>query len=467
MDTCKDKPAEYIGDLVQRARQAQNSISTATQDEVDAVCAHLAWSGIEPSFAMELAQLAYEESGLGNAESKYAKIQTKVKGTYRDTLGGSSVGIIEVNHEKGLIKIAKPIGVIGALIPCTNPEATPFCKAISAIKTRNAIIMSPHPRTRKTGILAVERMRKVLASLGIPEDLIIIADHISLEITKELMKQADMVLATGGSGMVKAAYSSGTPALGVGAGNAVVIVDDTVDLSTVANMIKRSKTFDNATSCSAENACLAQRSIYPHLLRALEEEGGYLVTEQERVLLENCMWKNGVLNRDIVGKPAVQIGKLAGIQLPEDCQFIMVEGKHIGADDPFSGEKLSVVMTLYTWDDFDEAVEMVNAITAYSGAGHSCGLHSLKKERAVELGMKVNVSRIMINQPQCLANSGAWTNGMPMTMTLGCGTWGGNSSCENITWKNLLNTTWISFPIAGEEPQNEELFSPEILACTY
>jgi len=199
----------------------------------------------------------------------------------------------------------------------------------------------------------------------------------------------------------------------------------------------------------------------------LEEEGGYLVTEQERVLLENCMWKNGVLNRDIVGKPAVQIGKLAGIQLPEDCQFIMVEGKHIGADDPFSGEKLSVVMTLYTWDDFDEAVEMVNAITAYSGAGHSCGLHSLKKERAVELGMKVNVSRIMINQPQCLANSGAWTNGMPMTMTLGCGTWGGNSSCENITWKNLLNTTWISFPIAGEEPQNEELFSPEILACTY
>lgn len=452
----------YINELVGRARKAQAEIQYATQEDVDTLCARLAWSLIQEDFVQQISELAVEESRMGDVASKYAKMMNKVRGGWFDMKDGKTVGIIEENAELGLIKVAKPVGVIGAMIPCTNCEATPALKAMSAIKTRNAIILAPHPRTIETNRIVVDRMRDVLEKAGYPADLVIHMDEVSMDNSQELMRQCDLILATGGGGLVKSAYSSGTPAYGVGAGNAVTIVDETGDMKEVADKIRRSKTFDQATSCSAENAALIVDTKYDVLLKALEAEGGYLVKASEKEALQNTIWVDGHLNRNIVAQKAEVIAGLAGITVPEGTSFFVVEETGIGEGFPFSGEKLSVVIAVYKWSEFSEAVSMVNRITAFSGAGHSCGIHTSERERVLEVAEKVNVSRIMVNQPQCLANSGAWTNGMPMTLTLGCGTWGGNISSENITWRHLMNTTWVSSPIPNRQPSDEELFSEEI-----
>jgi sulfoacetaldehyde dehydrogenase len=463
MKDYKTNPIGYVKEIIERSRAAQKQIEFSSQEEVDKICTYIACAATRETFAKELAEFAQKESQMGRSDSKYGKIMVKVKGVYRDVKGQKSVGIIEENHEKGLVKIAKPMGVIGALIPCTNPEATPFCKAVSAIKTRNSIIMCPHPRTKNTGIMAVNKIRETLKKLGYPEDLVILVDAISLDVTSQVMKQCDIVVATGGSTMVQAAYSSGTPSLGVGAGNAAVIVDETVDVESVADMIYRSKTFDNATSCSAENELIIHSSVYNPLIEALEKKHAYFLKSDEKEKLKKVMWIDGVLNRKVVAQKAIDIAKLANIDVPSNTEILIVKGEGIGKIEPFSGEKLCVVMTVYTYEKFDDAIEMVNKITDYSGAGHSCGLHSTNRDKAILLGTKVKVSRIMINQPQCLANSGAWTNGMPMTMSLGCGSWGNNSTCDNISWKNMLNTTWVSFPIENTQPTDEELFTKEVL----
>jgi len=452
--------AKYIADLVARARKAQAEIEFATQEQVDDLATRIAWSGVRPDFAQEYTKFCAEETRMGYQPHKYGKQMTKVKGTLRDMKGKKSVGIVHHDREKGIIKIAKPVGVIGALIPVTNGEATPFVKAISAIKTRNAVIMAPHPRAQKTNKMAVAQMRKVLKKHGWPEDLIIGVDDITVEKSKELMKQCDLILATGGGGMVKAAYSSGTPAYGVGAGNAVCIVDEDADLKDAADKIMRSKTFDYATSCSTENSVAIHESLYGEMVKELEAVGGYLCSAEEKKKLQAAMWdpEKGVLNREIVAQPAEKIAALAGIELPKGKSFIMVEETGVGKGYPFSGEKLSVTTTLYRWKSFDEAIDLVNRITAFSGPGHSCGIHTFNEMHIRELSHKVRVSRIMIRQPQCLANSGAWTNGMPMSMTLGCGPWGGNTTNSNVTWEHLLNYTWVSYPIASTQPTDEELF---------
>ncbi len=452
--------AAYIAGLIDRAHAAQKEIEFATQEQVDEMCVRVAWAGCNPEFAKKLGEFAAEESGMGFAPDKVAKIYSKVKGTLRDMKGKKTCGLVETDEEKGLLKFAKPIGAVGALVPCTNPEATPFVKALWAIKTRNAIILSPHPRTKGTNKMAVDAIRATLKKGGFPEDLVINIDQVSVEASNELMKQADLVVATGGAGMVKAAYSSGTPAYGVGAGNAVSIIDTTANLADAANKIKRSKIFDHATSCSTENAVLIQEGIYDDMVKAMEAEGGYYVADAaDKKKLQDTMWEDGhTLSRNIVAQPAQKIAKLAGLSMGDDKCFIMVPETEVGADAPFSGEKLSPVTTLYKYKTFEDAVELVNRITDYSGAGHSCGIHTTDDKKVKELGRKVKVSRIMVNQPQCLANSGAWTNGMPMSMTLGCGTWGGNVASENITYKHLLNYTWVSYEIANTMPSDEELF---------
>ena len=452
--------AQLIEGLVARARKAQAQIEFMNQEQVDEMATRIAWSGVKPDFARKLVKMCVEETGMGVEDHKYGKLQVKVKGTLRDMKGQKSVGVIEVDKEKGLMKLAKPVGVIGALIPVTNSEATPFVKAISAIKTRNAVIMAPHPRAAGCNKVAVDHMRAILKKHGWPEDLILNVDPISVEASKELMKQCDLILATGGAGMVKAAYSSGTPSQGVGAGNAVCIVDETADFKDAADKIMRSKVFDHATSCSTENSVIIQEDVYDTMIKELEAVGGYLVKADEKPKLQAAMWdpEKHVLSRDIVAQAPEKIAKLAGIDLPAGKKFFMVEETGVGPNYPFSGEKLSVTTTLYKWKTFDDAIDLVNRITDYSGAGHSCGIHTINEKRIKELALKVKASRIMIRQPQCLANSGAWTNGMPMSMTLGCGSWGGNSVSENVTWKHLLNITWVSYPIPSTEPTDEELF---------
>ncbi|MGM0432319.1 MAG: aldehyde dehydrogenase family protein [Spirochaetota bacterium] len=453
----------YMKGLVERARKAQKQIEFADQATVDKAAEAICWSAIDPDFSQKLAELAVEESRMGDVPSKYAKMMTKVRGGWTDMKGKKTVGVIEENRELGLVKFAKPVGVVGALVPCTNCEATPVLKASWSIKTRNAVILAPHPRTQKTNAMVVDRIREVLAKQGLPEDLVINMDEVSLENSQALMAQCDLILATGGPGMVKSAYSSGTPAYGVGAGNAVTVVDESQKMSEVAEKIRRSKTFDQATSCSSENSAVVSEKIYDEFLEAMEAEGGLLLRGKDKEKLEKAMWPDGkTLNREVVAQPAEKIAAAAGLELPEGKTFLMVEESGIGEAHPFSGEKLSVVLTVYKWKTFDQAVELVNDITKFSGSGHSCGIHTTDRERAKQLAEKVNVSRVMVNQPQSLANSGAWTNGMPMTLTLGCGSWGGNISSENITWRHLLNTTWVAFPIDSYQQPDEELFSKEV-----
>ncbi len=447
-----------VSELIARARAAQEVAEGYSQERVDELVTAIAWEMVNVDNAKKIATLAIEESQLGNYEGKYGKLMKKVRGALRDMKDCKSVGVIERVPEKGLIKFAKPVGVIGALVPCTNPEATPVIKAMNALKGRNAIVFAPHPRTKKTNKLIVDIMRATLKKYDAPEDLIVTIEEPSLDLSNELMKQCDLVVATGGSGMVKSAYSSGTPAYGVGAGNAVVIVDETADVKDAAHKIKLSKTFDFATSCSAENSLVIVESVYDALVANLQAEGGHLATAEEKTKLQGAMWEDGHLSRHIVAQPANKIADFAGVTISEEEVFFMVEEDGVGEDHPFSGEKMSVVVTLYKVKDFDAAVAKVNEITGYQGAGHSCGIHTTDQSRVETLGNKVKVSRIMVRQPQCYANSGNWDNGMPFTLTLGCGTWGGNVSSENITWKQFINVTWVSEPIEEVIPSDEELF---------
>lgn len=449
---------EYVGKLVERARIAQKTADSYSQEMVDTLAAAIAWTAVKTENAQAVAKLAAEETMMGNYESKLMKITKKVRGCLRDVKNDRTVGIIEEDENKGLIKIAKPVGVIGALIPCTNPEATPVIKAIFSIKGRNAIIFAPHPRSRKTTNLMVNLMRETLKKYNVPQDLLICIDNPTIEISNELMKQCDLIVATGGTPMVKAAYSSGTPAYGVGTGNAVVVVDETADINDSAHKIMLSKTFDYATSCSSENSLVIQESIYERLVCALTKEGGYLLSEQEKQILCKAMWTDGHLNKNIIAQPASSIAAFSGICVPKDTKFLMVNETGIGKDYPFAGEKLSVVVTLYRYREFDEAVQMVNAITEFQGKGHSCGIHSFDKDNILTLSLKTKTSRVMVRQPQCYGNSGDWCNGMPFSLTLGCGTWGGNITSENVCMKHFINTTWVSYPIGFVIPDDEELF---------
>lgn len=449
----------FVAGLVARARQAQARIEFATQAEVELVTKRLAWSFVQPDFTQALARLCVQESGMGTVADKQAKISHKVRGVFRDMKGRLSTGVVENNPEKGLLKIAKPMGVVGAVIPATNSEATPCIKALFALKTRNAMVMSPHPLTVQTCAMVVARARAVLQTCGWPEDLILHLDHVTKDATMELMRQCDMVLATCGTPMVQAAYRSGTPAQGVGAGNAVSIVDETADLPSAAAMIARSKTFDYATSCSAENALAIQEGVYDRMLQELSAVGGHLLNAAEKARLQAVMWRDKKLNPKIVGQSPALIAALAGLALPAGKRFFLVEESGVGQEFPFSGEKLSVTAAVYRWKAFPDAVELVNRITAYSGRGHSCGIHTTSDARIRELGLQVRVARVMVRQPQALANSGSWTNGMPMTLTLGSGSWGRNSTSANVTWEHLLNYTWLAYPIPDTQPTDDELFA--------
>lgn len=449
--------SDLIKELVLKAKKAQQEIEFWTQEQVDEMVAAVGWQAY--MHAEQCATLAFEETRMGVYKDKLVKHQKKTLGALRDLDGLKTVGLIEEDPEKGLLKFAKPVGVIGALTPVTNASATLPGNCLPMLKTRNAVIFAPHPRAKKTCKLNVEVMRKGLAQVGAPLDLIQCIEEPTIELTQELMKEVDLIVATGGSGMVKAAYSSGKPAYGVGAGNSVTIVDETADLDAAAHKIFLSKTFDFATSCSSENSAIIQETIFDDLVAKLKTNGGYLCSEAEKKKLQKAMWPDGVhLNKEIVAQSAAKIAGIAGIALPEDAAFIMVLGEMIGPEDPFSAEKLSVVLTLWKYSDFDDAIQYVQDITAFNGSGHSCGIHTAMEERVRKLGEKARVSRIMVNQSQCYGNSGNYDNGMPITLTLGCGTWGNNITTENIHWKHFLNITWVAKPIEPVIPDQEKLF---------
>jgi len=452
---------ELIDQLLAKAREAQKVIEFWPQEKVDEMILAVGWEAYKRETAETVARLAVDETGLGVYEDKLLKHQKKTLGVLRDLQGVKTVGVIERVPEKGLVKIAKPMGVIGAITPMTNSSSTMPCNGLMILKARNAVIFAPHPRAKKTCAVTCEEMRKGLAKVGAPLDLVQYIEEPSIELTQELMSKVDLVLATGGAGVVKPAYSSGKPAYGVGAGNATVVVDETADLPATAAKICKGKIFDNATSCSAENNIIIQEGIFDTLLEELKKTGGYLVSGEDRAKLKATMWPDGShLNGKIVCKSVKFIATEAGINVPDGTKFIMVLGEHIGAEDMFSAEKLSPVLTLWKYKNFDQAVQMVIDITGFSGYGHSCGIHSVNDEHILELATKAKVSRMLVRQAQSVGNSGDWENGMPFTMSLGCGTWGGNSTTENITVKHFLNVTWLSYPIPAEIPDPEVIFAP-------
>ncbi len=450
---------DNIIDLVQRARAAQEQIEFWSQEKVDEMVAAVGWQVYEKAHAEACAKLAIEETGMGVYEDKLSKHQKKALGTLRDLHGLKTVGIIEENKEKGLIKIAKPVGVIGALTPVTNASSTIACNGLPMLKTRNAVIFAPHPKAKATCELACNYMREGLKKVGAPVDLVQNLKDPTVELTQELMKHVDLVVATGGSSMVKVAYSSGTPAYGVGAGNSVVVVDETADLGDAAKKIYLGKVFDNATSCSSENSCVIQASVYDRMIELFKSHGGYLCSAGEKKMLREVMWSDGAhLSREVVGQPAAKIARLAGIAGWNDVKFLMVVGEAVGKEDLFSGEKLSPVLTIWKYQEFDDAIALVRDITRYSGYGHSCGIHTTSDEHVLRLAMQARVSRMMVRQTQPYANSGNYDNGMPFALTLGCGTWGGNITSENVHWKHFINTTWVSVPIPPVVPDENAIF---------
>ncbi|MET0547059.1 MAG: aldehyde dehydrogenase family protein [Caulobacterales bacterium] len=455
---------EEIAALMKRARAAQAQIENYTQEQVDDLIRAMVWAVAKPDVAEKIAQFTVDETQLGNYEGKYLKIFRKTRATLMDIIDDKSVGVLEEDPVRNIIKIAKPVGVIGALAPTTNPEATPVIKAISAVKGRNAIIIAPHPRAKLTNKMICDLMRKAIKACGAPEDLVIGIDIPTLDKTNELMKQCDRILATGGAAMVTAAYSSGTPALGVGAGNAVVTVDDTADLDDAAEKIRISKTLDLAASCSSDNSVILLDKIYDTMLAKLVGKGGYVVSADEKQKLQNVIWEDGHINSAIVAQPAQKIASMAGFNVADTVQFFIVPETGYGEDYPFSGEKMSVTMTLYRAKDIDEAIALTNGIQAYQGQGHSCGIYSKSDANIMKLANATKTSRVMVNQPQAASNSGNLWNGMRQTFSLGCGSWGGNGTNNNISWRDLINETWVSKPLAVTKvlPSDEALFGNAI-----
>ena len=445
-------------DMLQKARAAMKAIEDYDQETVDRICRAVGWAaGNEKTFS-RIARMGVEESEMGDWEGRPAR-RFKIQGVLRDALRQKSMGVIEEIPEKGIVKYAKPVGVIASLIPTTNPDITPPGCAIYGIKCKDAVIFSPHPRARKATNEMVEVMRKALARLGVPVDILQCVEKPSIPLSQELMSICDLTIATGGPAMVKAAYSSGKPAYGVGAGNSTMVIDETANIEEAALNTRLSKTSDNGSGCSADGNLLVDEAIYDRFLAQLQAEGGYLVTDEQKEKLLKALWDSqGHRTVNTIARPAYQVAKIAGFDLPEGKTFLIVKEDKIGAEHYFSTEKLGTVLSIFKYKGFDTAMEMVKQIYDVGGKGHSCGIYSFNDEHIDRLAMTAPVSRIMVRQPQSKANAGAFTNGMPMTSSLGCGTWGGNITSENIHLKHYMNVTWVSRPIPADKPSEEELF---------
>jgi sulfoacetaldehyde dehydrogenase len=444
--------------MLGRARAAMGAVADYDQARVDRLAQAVGWAlGNESTFT-RLAHMAVDESGIGDREGRPNK-RLKIHGILRDALRQRSVGIIEEDPERGLVKYAKPAGVITSLVPMTNPVLTPPGTAINAIKARDAVIFSPHPRTKKTSYEVVRIMREVLEREGAPADLLQCVEEPSIPLSQELMAITDMTLATGGPAMVRAAYSSGKPAFGVGAGNSTMVIDETADIAEAARNTSASKTSDFGSGCSADGNVLIDDRIYDQMVQQLQVEGGYLAGEDEKKLLEAAMWDEiGARTMATIAQPAPRLAELAGFDVPPETKFLIVQQEEIGRDHRFSGEKLTTLLAVYRYHGFDEALEKVRQIYAVGGAGHSCGIYSFDDEHIDALARVAPVSRMMVRQPQSKANAGSFTNGMPMTSSLGCGIWGGNITNENISLKHFLNVTWVSRPTPEDRPSEQELF---------
>lgn len=453
-----DEEKSHASELLQKARAAMKIVEPYDQARVDDLCRAVSWATANEQTFVALTKMSVDESNMGSAEGGAAR-RFKVVGILRDALRQKSIGVIEEIPEKGIVKYAKPAGVIAGLLPVTNPVVTMVAMAINALKCRDAVIFSPHPASKRTAVETTRILRAALKKQGAPEDCIQCIEKPSIPLAQELMSICDLTIATGGPAMVKAAYGSGKPAYGVGAGNATMVIDETADIAEAAANTRISKTHNNGSGCSCDGNLLVEATIYDKFLEQLQKEGGYLASEEDKKRLQAVMWDSERHRTlETVARPASKIAELAGFSIPAGKTFIIVKEDKIGKEYLFSGEKLSPVLSIFKYSGFDKVLKMVEQIFEVGGKGHSCGIYSFDNEHIHRLALMAPVSRIMVRQPQVRGNAGSFTNGMPMTASLGCGTWGGNITSENIGVKHYMNTTWVSQPIPEDKPFEQEIF---------
>jgi len=447
---------EYINSYFARARKAQEEYEKYDQVQVDQVVKTIAKTIYDN--AEMLARVAVDETEMGVYEDKVIKNKMKAKIIWNSLKGKRSVGIINRNEATGITEIAKPMGVVAAITPMTNPIVTPMSNAMFALKGRNAIIITPHHKSMRSSGMAIELINEALAKINAPKDLIQILDQQSRENTKLLIETADIVIATGGMGMVKAAYSSGKPALGVGAGNVQCIIDEDADLQEAIPLIITGRAFDNGIICAAEQSVIAPASRYNEVMAGFKANNALIVTDREELArLRDALFQFGAMNKDVIGQPIAKIAAMAGIDAPEDTRVILAEAE--GPDDILGKEKMCAVLALYKYGDFAEAVEIAGRNLDMEGKGHSVAIHSGNKEHIEYAGLKLSVSRFVINQCSATSAGGSFFNGFAPTNTLGCGSWGGNSISENLDFKHLINISRIGYYMKDNKvPSEEELW---------
>lgn len=454
-------PINKVDEIVARARAAQKAYEAAgSQERYDRAAQAAAWAIMEPSRNKELAELAVETTGLGNVPDKITKNYRKTLGLMRDIQDVKSFGVISDDPATGITELARAMGVVGAIVPSTNPGATPANNIINALKCGNSIVVAPSPKGIATCERLLEHIHAEFAKIGEDTDLVqMIPAPGSKDRTQRLMETCDKIIATGSQNNVHRAQTAGTPAVAVGAGNVTVIVDETADLVAAAEKIRASKTFDNATSCSSENAVVVLDAIYDDFVAAMAGAGGALVDDENGVVA--ALWPDGHLNRAAIAQDASKMIVALGLEgkVSANTEYIAVPTSGIGPDHPLSGEKLSRVLAVYRAKDFDDAIAVTAAIQAHQGAGHSVGLHSALDNRAMMLATAIPTSRVIVNQAHTFATGGSFTNGMPFSLSMGCGSWGGNSIDENLHWKHFLQTTKIVREIPANEPTLEGIFS--------
>lgn len=455
-----DGGEQRIAALVSRARDAQRNFEYAGQATLDTAAAAAAWAIMEPERNRRLAELAVHDTGLGNVEDKVRKNYRKTLGLLRDLHGRKTCGVVLRDPQAGIVEIARAVGVVAAITPSTNPAATPANKIINALKCGNAVIVAPSPKGHSSCALLIEFIHAQFERAGLDPALVqMLPAPIGKAATAALMRQVDLVVATGSQANVRMAYTSGTPAFGVGAGNVASIVDRSADLRDAAHKIMLSKTFDNATSCSSENSIVIEDAIYDAMLGELARCGGVLLDARQKAKLQAAMWCDGKLSERCIAKSAAQIAHSADLEEVAESgpKFLMVEESGFGTGHPFSGEKLAPVLAIYRAHDFADAWHIVRNIYAYMGAGHSVGLHTSQTDFAIELGKRLPVARVIVNQAHCLATGGNFDNGLPFSLSMGCGTWGRNSFSDNLGFRHYLNVTRIACPIPERVPELDAL----------
>ena len=450
-----------VDDILKRAIFAQRAYeSGATQNRYDGAAKAAAWAIMEPTRNKTLAELAVATTGLGNVPDKIIKNHRKTLGLMRDIAGAKTCGVVSDDVTSGITEIARPVGVVGSVVPSTNPAATPANNIINALKGGNAIIVAPSPKGVASCELLLSYIHSEFDKLNLSHDLVqMLPAPGSKAKTQRMMEGVNRVICTGSQNNVERAQTCGTPAVAVGAGNVTVIIDETADLAATAEKIAASKTFDNATSCSSENAIIVVDSIYDAFIAEMARAGGALIKDEARIVAQ--LWPDGHLNRKVIAQDADKMLVALGFEgeVPSDTKFLAVETKGIGPEHPLSGEKLSRVLAVYRASNFKAATQTANKILNYMGAGHSIGLHSTDDSRAIALGQSIPTCRVIVNQAHCFATGGAFNNGMPFSLSMGCGSWGGNSIDDNLNWKHFIQTTKVIREIPSVEPAVEDIFA--------